>query len=291
MRTKKNTYEQVTDRIIELLEAGVCPWRQPWSKLNITPQNFTNGRPYSGINLLLLNSIGFQVPVYMTFKQVKEKGGQIIKGSRGFPVIYWNMLEVEEKQHNSEKTPKAKIPYLKHYTVFNASQIEGIEFPKFESTNTAQSNPIEKAEIILANWQDCPQLDEHRGRACYSVYEDIIQMPSRDSFFKNTEFYSTLFHEAGHATGHKSRLDRNLQGRFGSKSYAKEELIAEMTSAFLCAECGIDNDVIENQSAYIQSWLNALKNDSKLLITAASAAQKAANYILGKPISQHSTAA
>ncbi|WP_309386205.1 ArdC family protein [Cerasicoccus frondis] len=281
MKQSKSAYDRVTERIIDLLEQGVCPWRRPWQTLNIRPQNFSSGHEYSGVNLFLLNAMGFQAPLFMTFKQVRDKGGQIIKGSKGFPVVYWGTIRVEDEHAKSEKNRTKEIPFLKHFTVFNAAQIEGIDFPTPEPPNQTEFQPILAADQIVTQWEDRPEIREDRGRACYNPLIDVVEMPNRSSFISPQEYYSTLFHELGHSTGAKHRLARKFGKRFGDNHYSREELIAEMTSAFLCAECGIDNSVIDNQATYLSGWIKTLKGDSKLVVIAASAAQKAANLILG----------
>lgn len=277
---KKSAYDRVTERIIELLEQDICPWRRPWNRTNMRPQNFASGNIYNGINLFLLEAMAFDNPVFLTFKQVKETGGNIIKGSKGFPVVYWGTFEVEAKATEEDKT-KA-VPFLKYFTVFNASQIEGIDFPDPPQTKDIEFNPISKAQQIIDNWTDGPDVQHGFKHACYIRDKDIIQLPPQNRFVSPEEYYSTRFHEMGHATGSEHRLNRKKGEIFGDTQYSREELIAEMTSAFLCAECGIDNSIMENSAAYLKGWIKVLKGDSKLIVTAASQAQKAANLILGK---------
>lgn len=286
MKQSKSAYDRVTERIIELLEQGVCPWRRPWHALNIRPQNFHTGREYSGINLFLLNAMGFEVPFFMTFKQVQERGGKIIKGGKGFPVVYWGTIRVEDEQARSEKQRNKEIPFLKSFTVFNAAQIDGIEFPTPEPQGQTEFQPILEADRIVTGWADGPDIRHGKGHACYIPLMDRVEMPKPESFHGAEEYYSTLFHELGHASGAKHRLNRKFGKRFGDNQYSREELIAEMTAAYLCAECGIDNSVIDNQAAYLHGWVKALKGDSKLVVTAASQAQKAANLITGNSVVQ-----
>lgn len=276
MNTK--VYEIITERIIGLLKEGVCPWRRPWNLMPIAPQNFASGRRYNGINLFLLSVIGFEVPYFLTFKQVTERGGNVKKGSKGLPVIYWSTLDSE--QTDEEGKPK-KIPFLRYYVVFNAGQIEGVPFPKVESRTGEAFKPLETAEAVVAGWGDGPKIVHGFRQACYIPSADVIQMPSPGSFDSPAHYYATLFHELGHATGAEKRLDRNMTGSFRRADYSREELVAEMTSAFLCAHCGIDNSTINQQAAYLAGWLKALENDPKMVITAAAQAQKAANLILG----------
>lgn len=276
MNTK--VYEIITERIISLLNDGVCPWRRPWNRLPLAPQNFASGRKYTGINMFLLYAIGYEVPLFLTFNQVAERGGTVKKGSKGVPVVFWSLLEGKE---TNEKGDKKKIPFLRYYTVFNACQIDGVLFPKVESRTGETFKPLEHAEQIVAGWKDSPRIVHGFSRAAYAENADRIEMPSPASFDNPATYYATLFHEMGHATGSAGRLARKMSGHFGSPDYSREELVAEMTSAFLCAHCGIDNSVIQNQAAYLASWLEALKSDPKLVVLAASQAQRAAALILG----------
>jgi len=275
--SKIDTYTIVTDRIIEALKDGTCPWRKSWS--SVGPQNFKSKAEYKGINLFLLGLNGFESPFYLTFKQAKDLGGMVKKGSKGSKVIFWKMLAGEDK-NGKEKI----FPLLKHYTVFNAEQIDGIDFPTVKDlTSKNEFSPIEKAEKALAGYSDMPEIRHATNyQACYTPSIDKVKMPTKDLFFSSEDYYAVLFHELAHSTGHKSRLARfTSAGSFGSDPYAKEELIAELTSAFICAVCGIDNSLKENQESYIASWLKVLKGDSKFIIQAASGARKAADRIQG----------
>lgn len=275
---KTDTYQIITDRIVSLLESGTCPWRRPWNKLSAFPANYTSGRTYNGLNFLLLSVIGHEVPFYLTFKQVSDLGGTVKKGSRGLPITYWQLLK-SKTEKKADGTPKT-FPLLRYYTVFNAAQIDGIEFPAVPSRTGTEFNAIAAAEAVVAGFKG-PTIEHGFNRACYSSATDILKMPSPGSFDSPEHYYATLFHELGHATGHASRLARKMGNAFGSEDYSKEELIAEMTAAFLCAHCGIDNSTTDQSAAYLASWIAALKGDPKLVVTAASAAQRAANLILG----------
>lgn len=270
-------YEVITERIVSLLHAGVCPWRRPWNKVPIAPQNYATGHRYSGINLFLLLAIGYELPLFLTFKQAAEHGGSVRKGSKGIPVVFWSTFETEET--DAEGKPK-KVPFLRYYTVFNAAQIEGVSFPTIPSRTGESFRPIEKAERIVSGWADGPRIVHGFHRAEYLPQLDRIHMPSPASFDAPADYYATLFHEMGHATGAKHRLDRKLSAT-NDDAYSREELVAEMTAAFLCARCGIDNSTIENHAAYLAGWLKALKADPKLVVIAAGQAQKAANLVLG----------
>lgn len=279
MPMNSDTYQIITDRIVSLLESGTCPWRRPWNRIEAFPANYTTGRTYHGLNFLLLCMIGHELPYYLTFKQVSELGGTVKKGSRGLPITYWQLLK-SKTETKADGTPKT-FPLLRYYTVFNASQIEGIEFPTVTSRTGTGFNPIAVAEAVVAGFKNGPTIEHGFKSACYSSSTDVLEMPSPGSFDSPERYYSTLFHEMGHATGHASRLARKMGNAFGSEDYSKEELVAEMTSAFLCAHCGIDNSTTDQSAAYLASWIKALKGDPKMVVQAGGAAQKAANFILG----------
>lgn len=273
---KTDVYGIITDRIVEMLEKGVAPWRKPWTGGGL-PVNMVSKKHYRGINTFLLYSSPHSTPYWLTFKQAKEMGGNVRKGEKGMPVIFWKLYEKE----NAEGEMK-KLPVLRYYTVFNADQCEGIEAPA-EDAREWEHNPIEAAEAIQLAMPNRPTVEFGGTRAFYQPATDSVTVPELKRFEKPEEFYSTLFHELAHSTGHESRLNREgVTGMhfFGDHEYSKEELIAEMTAAFLCGHCGIDNATLENSAAYLQGWIKALKGDKRLAITAAAQAQKAANYIL-----------
>jgi antirestriction protein ArdC len=269
------TYERVNGIIIDALESGTVPWQKPWASMDSNVRNFVSNKPYQGINHLILNCTGFVSPYYMTYKQATEAGGQVKKGSKSLPVVYWNFVE-------STKDATKRIPFIKHFSVFNACQIDGIDFP--EPEKRIDFKPIAKAQEIVDGMPNAPAIVQGEARAYYRPSKDTVNMPDADLFSSPEEYYSTLFHELGHSTGHASRLDRKKgmeATRFKSHEYSKEELVAELTSAYLCADSGIDN-TIANSAAYIEGWLKALKDDHKLLIGAAGKAGRAAKYIRGE---------
>lgn len=276
---KSDVYQIITDRIIELLENGVAPWRKPWS-CGKAPTNLVSGKEYQGINTFLLAHSAWNSPYWLTFKQAQDRGGHVRKGEKGTPVIFWTIYEKEDE---SAEDGKKRLPVLRYYTVFNAEQCDGIETPPSNVPEWPEHDRIEKAEAIQLAMPNRPTVTYGGGRAFYRPSTDTVTVPELKRFEKPEEFYSTLFHELAHATGHESRLNREgVVGRhyFGDKDYSREELIAEMTAAFLCGHCGIENSTLENSAAYLQSWIKVLRGDKKLAITAAAHAQKAANYIL-----------
>jgi len=284
--TKKSVYQIITDTIIDKLEQGVVPWVKPW--LGGNPKNLISGKEYRGINLFLLAFNSFSSPYYLTFNQAKKLGGKVKKGSKSSIVTFWKELEVKDKDFPGELV---KIPMLRYYRVFNLDQVELPALSKLpkriqgylgEDAPTNNVKPIPAAKEMIKSWLGCPEISHEGNSACYRPELDIIAMPYVNAFSKSEEYYATLFHELVHATGHKDRLNRDgFTGRvqFGSSSYSKEELIAEMGAAFLCAQTGISEQVIDNSAAYISSWLGKLRNDPKMVVQAAGKAQKAVDHI------------
>lgn len=280
---KKSVAEIVTEQIIDRLEAGTIPWRKPCTPLAGpgAPRNLVSGKPYRGINVLLLASQPFSSPYWLTFKQAQDKGGTIRKGENGTAVVFWNWVEVEDTETGEEKS----IPFMRYYTVFNLEQTEGIEGPPSSEAIEKLFNHIETAENVIAAMPQRPEIRHSGNRAYYKPSHDLVNMPSQATFHQEEGYYCTLFHELAHATGHSSRLARKgvtEPTAFASHEYSKEELIAELTAAFLCAETGIEQTTIDNSAAYIQSWLKELKNDKTMVILAAGQAQKAADFIMNR---------
>ena len=289
---KPDIYQQVTDRIITQLEAGVVPWQSPYFSKVGFPRNFATGKAYQGINVFLLGSLKFTSPYFLTFIQAKELGGNVRKGERGSMVMKYGTYQKEEEGTPvDEDTPTKR--YLKAYTVFHASQIDGIEFPEPENLpELSFSQRTDRARDVIASMPNAPRILEGEATPCYRPATDSVHMPEQRYFQNEDAYYATLFHEVSHSTGHASRLARksllenkgiNAAGDTALKVYAEEELVAEMGASFLCGHVGIINDDHANSAAYLQSWINALKSkDAKgWIIRAASQAQKAADYILG----------
>ena len=275
-----SVYEIVTSKIIAELEKGEIPWRKPWH--TESPRNLARGKPYRGINVFLLGMQGYASPYWVTFNQAKERGGHVRKGEHGTQIIFWKWPEhakANDEDTASEEDTRRYAPFLRYYTVFNSDQCEGIAVP----ASKAIVNPIETAEAIAAGMPNQPKR-EQSAKAAYAPSSDTVYMPARQSFDSSEAYYSTLFHELTHSTGHASRLARqNVMeiSYFGSEDYSREELVAEMGAAMLCAVSGIEARTVSNSAAYIQNWLRVLKGDSRMLVTAASQAQKAADYIQG----------
>ncbi len=279
-------YDIVTAKILEALEVGVCPWRKPWNTVDAgMPINAVSRKNYRGINTLLLGMSRYSDNRWLSFKQAAQLGGTVKKGEKSSIAVFWTMLDIVPKAEGGQKTKSSsqgQIPYLKYYNVFNVEQCEGLDIKPLEVVKLHEHERIEAAEQIVRDMQNPPTLREGGTAAYYQPSTDLVNVPKLGTFLSADHFYSTLFHELGHATGHESRLNRKeIMGtiRFGSNDYSREELVAELTSAFLCASVKLDNSLIDNSSAYLSGWVKALKGDSKLITTAAAAAQKAADYI------------
>jgi len=272
-------YEIITEKIVEMLEAGEVPWHKPW--VTDHPKNLVSKKDYRGINVFLLASQNYASPYWVSYKQAKQLGGNVKKGEKSTMVVFWKMQEVEDKATGEPKT----IPILRYYRVFNVLQCEGIDERKIPMADpNPDFQPLEACEATIEAMQKRPDIRHEESKAYYHPIKDFVNMPKPESFQKEEFYYSVMFHELGHATGHKSRLDRKTikeHAPFGSETYSKEELVAEMTAAYLCGHHGIEMETIGNSAAYIKSWLKALKNDVKMVVLAAAQAQKAADYILG----------
>jgi len=292
-KPKQDLYKMVTDRIIALLEKGVTPWKRNWATYGIA-KNYASKRAYNGINKILMNNTDHQIPYFLSFKQAKEMGGSVKKGAKGEQVFFFakfykdaNGKTIQEEKAKRLKAAGSKIKslvVLRYFTVFNVTDIEGVKF-EFPEIKLNDNEKIAKCESILARMPNRPPLrNTNPNRAFYRPSEDIINMPLIGQFTNSENYYCTLFHETIHATGHAKRLGREgvtAGANFGSKTYCKEELIAEMGASFLCAEASINSeDMEENNAAYLENWLQVLKSDKKFIFQAASKAQAAVRYIL-----------
>jgi antirestriction protein ArdC len=283
-------HEIVTEKIIAALEKGEIPWRKPWKPGDV-PRNAETGRPYHGINAILLSMSEYPSNEWITYEGAKRIGANVRKGEHGTLVTFWKISKYT-KETNGETEEKTGF-ILRYYTVFNVAQLDNYA-PKAPAT-PAEFTPIESAENIANGYFGTrgPKVtNRNQDRACYMPTLDQILMPTPEQFNTPEEYYSVLFHEGGHSTGHPSRLNRftpEHNHQFGSEDYSKEELVAELTSAFVCAECGISNERTEtNNAAYIQSWIKALKNDTRMIVSAASKATHAADFILATTTEEES---
>lgn len=274
-------YKEVIERITNNIEKGVMPWKMPWTSAG-APKNFLTQKKYQGINCFILLDHDFSLNLWGTFKQITENGGKVKKGAVGYKIFFWKFLKSSKLDADNELNEET-IPLLKCYTIFNLSQTTGLEKYIPEKLKN-DVTPDEKAELVLAKMPLCPELNLNSSRAYYSPSRDLVGVPSKESFCSMPEYYSTLFHELAHSTGHPKRLNRfeELTAQHAKgETYSREELIAEFASSFLMAEAGIYNlDTETNSSNYIGGWLKFIKDDPMALISCANKAQKAADFIL-----------
>jgi antirestriction protein ArdC len=279
---KADIYQTITERLVEHLKRGTVPWQKPWLRV----QDLVSQKPYRGINCLLLGSADYRTPYWATFKQVVDLGGRVKKGEKSTPIIYYKILENRDDVGNLvilEEGRPARIPFVRWSNVFNLEQTEGITPPNVPK-NQVQIQPNKKAASIVENAKLCPI--HHTGfAALYSPRDDIIRIPAAATFRSQEDYYHSLYHEMIHASGHLSRLNREgvaLPAKFGSEPYCREELIAELGAAFLSNGAGILGQVqFENSAAYLNSWIQKLERDPRPIISAASQAQRASDFIRG----------
>lgn len=284
-RESMNTYSKITERIIRLLEKGIVPWHKPWKGTQGIPRNLVSDKEYRGINVFVLSAAaierGFDAPYWLTYRQARQRRGYVKKDEKGEAIVFWNWREVEDEETGIKK----KMPFLRCYTVFNVEQCEGIEYPQPEETPLNEFQAIKQCEQVVSNMPAPPQIRHGGTKAYYRSNDDLVSMPKKQRFESSEKYYSTLFHELVHSTGHLSRLNRKAVARlsaFGSAQHSREELIAEIGAAFLCGHCAIENKTLENSTAYVNAWLRELKQDKRLVVFAAANAQKAVDYVLGK---------
>jgi len=270
--------------IIALIEEGKeLPWEKPWNAAASAPQNMVWQKPYRGINRFMCGITaavrGYNSPFWLTFGQIKKVGGKIKKGEKATKIVKWGALKIKDKDTGEVKDEIWRP--VKYFKIFNVDQCEGIEVPKQE-IETLDFQPLERCEDIIQGYEDAPNIGEGGDRACYIPSLDVIKMPNKTTFKSVETFYATLFHELAHSTGSAKRLNRvgvTDPIRFGSHNYSKEELVAEFTSALLCAHAGIEKETRKNSAAYVKGWCKYLKEKGKEIFSAASQAEKAFDYI------------
>ena len=290
---KRDLYAEVSARIVAELERGAAPWVKPWSATagQNVPCNAATNRPYSGSNVILLwltRDRGWATPRFLTFKQAIEAGGNVRKGEHGTKVYFVKQLQVKDGEGDQAET--RLVPLLREYTVFNISQCDGLPDSIRAGKPMRVRNPNTRdtlADEFLRS--TAADIREGHGEALYVPSHDFISTPAFEAFKGADHFYSVAFHELTHWTGHKSRLDRDLKNRFGSRDYAAEELVAELGAAFLCAEFGFDGDV--RHAGYIATWIELLKADKRAFFTACSKASRAADYLRGLALAEPATVA
>jgi antirestriction protein ArdC len=276
---QNRTFDLITQRILTMLEHGTIPWRKPWHTRTGWPRNYISKKQYRGINAFLLAAMGYESPLWLTFRQAAHAKGCVRKGEKACPVVFWKRIPVEDKASGEEK----RIPLLRFYYVFNTAQCDGlgdmtasVALPDGDST---------APEDVVAHMPHPPAIKHGMTHAFYSPSDDCIGLPMRARFTTPESYYATLFHELIHATGHEKRLARpalTTRAGFGSNPYCKEELIAEMGAAFLCGHAGIVEQTVENSAAYLHTWKQRLQEDNTLIVQAAAQAQKAVDFILGR---------
>jgi antirestriction protein ArdC len=282
-----DVYTRVTSRIVESLERGVRPWLQPWNAENaadrISRPLRHGGQPYHGINILMLwdaaETKGYSCPFWLTFNQARELGGFVRKGERGSPVVFASTFKKTETTEKGEDVEK-EIPFLKEYTVFNAEQCDGLPKHYYQMAEPPKEKieRIAHADAFFASTK--AEIRTGGSRAYYAIEGDYVQMPPIEAFRDAESHASTLAHELCHWTRHGARLAREFgRKRWGDEGYAMEELVAELGAAFLCADLAITPDVREDHAGYIASWLKVLKDDKRMIFSAASHASKAADYL------------
>lgn len=287
--SKATVFDIVTQQLIDALERGTVPWRKEWDAPGFQiPRNLTSGKPYHGINFFLLAMAGerFSSPYWLTFKQARERGGHVRKGEKGTPVFFWKVYDraADDAEPGPDGEETSRRFVARYYTAFNVEQCEGIEYPKPERT-VRDIPALEACERIVAGYRGAPEIRHGGVVASYSPIGDVVRMPERGTFHSAEGYYATLFHELAHSTGSAKRLGRFEHDAppapYGSADYSREELVAELSAAVLCAHAGIGNATIENSAAYIAGWLRVLKTDKRAVVFAAAAARKAADLILG----------
>ena len=284
---KQDVYERVTAHIVTALESGVRPWFQPWNAEHaagrITRPLRANGQPYRGINVLMLWGAacerGYNAPIWMTYKQAQELGGNVRKGEKGNLVVYANTITKTETDENGQESER-DIPFMKGYTVFNVEQVDGLP-AHFYALAERPADTVQRIahaeEFFAATRADI----RHGGnRAYFSPAHDFVQMPPFEAFADAEAYYATLAHELTHWTKGKNRLERDFgRKRWGDEGYAMEELVAELGAAFLCADLGLSPEPRDEHAAYIGNWLKVLKEDKRAIFSAAAHAQRAADYL------------
>jgi antirestriction protein ArdC len=288
MRT--DVYEKITSRIVSDLERGVRTWLTPWSIEHaagrITRPLRANGIPYQGINVLELWSAalisGHAAPIWMTYRQAQELGGQVRQGEHGWQVVYVSKLTRTERDEQTGSENPREIPFMRSYTVFNVEQIEGLP-AHYYAVVSPKIDPVLRNARAEAFFAATGAEVRHGGtRACYDPISDVVQMPPFESFRDAESYYATRGHETVHWTHHPSRLVRDFgRKRRGDEGYAMEELVAELGAAFLCADLGLTPEVRDDHAAYIAIWIRVLKNDKRAIFTAAAHAQRAVDFLHG----------
>ncbi|PKL28913.1 MAG: hypothetical protein CVV46_03680 [Spirochaetae bacterium HGW-Spirochaetae-2] len=284
-------YDKVTERIVAYIEENkALPWRKPWAITNVTPQshrNLVSGHVYRGMNMLLTGLSGYETPYWLTVKQANKMGAKIRKGEHGTPVIFWSTFDAQDEDEEKFRTKG----FYKSYTVFNVAQCDNVAYEQPTDTIVKPFDSIAQADSVIEAMPLAPKIIHRGNRAAYSPLSDVVSIPIKGAFDTPQDYYSTLFHELAHATGHEKRLGRfkteKVNHQFASRSYSKEELVAEMASCFVLNELGIETEQTESNSlAYLDGWVKTLKGDARMIVQASGKAVKAAQFILNRYQSQ-----
>ena len=289
MKEKGDIYEKITAEIIEAIEAGCGNFELPWHTFGVLPTNASNNRRYRGVNTLALWAVasrrGYQTNLWATYQQWHELGAQVRRGEKSATVVFWKFYDedrVAEDDTAADSNESGRRCFARAYHVFNADQVNGFTIP--ELPVLPETERVQRAEDFFRNTGIT--IVEKGARACYDPQTDEIHMPAFALFKKADYFYSTLGHEAIHATGSPVRCDRQLGNRFGSVLYAAEELVAELGSAFLSAELQLETEPKTDNAPYIENWVKVLKSDKRAIFTAASKAQQAVDWLLNQQVQE-----
>lgn len=290
--TRQDAYEQVTAAVVEALERGTVPWHQPWKAPSDMPTSLSTRRSYRGVNTFLLTMVEqahcYESKWWGTYRQIGELGGQVRRGEKATRVVFWKFLDKVGADGSPVTGPTGKperVPMLRTFSVFNSCQADGLTLPA-EPVGSDDVDPIDTAEAAAARYlaDGGPSFQQRGDQAFYAPAMDVVRVPERRYFDTTERYYSTLFHELTHSTGHAKRLGRPAlleHHYFGDESYSREELVAEMGAAMTCAMVGIEQVTVPQSAAYIASWLKVLREDPRAVVVAAGQAQKAADMILG----------
>lgn len=280
---KVSLQDKVLGQILTMMEGGKIPWHCPWKRRDQMPINLFTGEKYHGFNSFWLGLLGGGSKYWLGMQQANQLGGRIRKGEAGTPIIFPRLEKMTKKNAEGEEQEGVALLGFSGGYVWNLNQIDGITAPTEAEYEEKEFNPIQAAEKIIEQMPQRPEIRYSGSSAHYRPSTDLIQLPLIADFESESEYYSTIYHELAHASGHSTRLNRKGitdPARFGSHEYSKEELIAEFASSYLCAEAGIERGTIKNSAAYIQNWARVLKADKTMIFFAAAQAEKAAKYIL-----------
>lgn len=302
MGSSDKVYRLITEKIIAMLKQGKIPWIKPWRAGGLLPFNASTGRRYNGVNILLLSDHDYKYNMWCTYRQAKKLGGGPKEGETSRLVVFWKLFTYKDTDTDPDTGDDIEVehtrPYLRYYNVFNIGQCDIpddklkalVKKYGLDKKKLRKASRIKACEAIIDNWPDKPDISRKGRSAYYSPDADKIVVPGLATHKSDEHFYSTLFHECTHATGHPSRLKRFTEPYadvFGSKTYSQEELVAELGSTFLAFEAGITRpELTENSAGYIQSWIKKLEDDPKLIVVASSKAEKAVKHILAEEVNK-----